>query len=178
MKEAVLVDGQGQGEHVLSLVNTPQGLLAEGLAETGLDAVLGRAWGPWTAEILGELGLRVDRERMQPVMAQMRRLFPARQDAAILLHDRGADADEAVAYLRRWLLIEDGRARHMVRFLLDPLWRAYVTTYIEGARLVSAWLAGDRADGARADGPEGKPGAGVTERFGRLLREPLLPPTR
>jgi hypothetical protein len=53
----------------------------------------------------------------------------------------------------------------MVRFLTDPLWRAYTVTYIEGARLVSDWLA------ARPSG------VSVGERYGTLLREPMLPAT-
>jgi hypothetical protein len=55
------------------------------------------------------------------------------------------------------------RAWQMLRFLAEPLWRAYTTTYIEGSRLVHAWLtAGDGA-------------SGTTGRYRRLLREPILP---
>jgi len=51
----------------------------------------------------------------------------------------------------------------MLRFLSSPLWRAYTSTYVEGYRLLRGWL-DDRP--ARA---------GVAERFGRLLDEPLIP---
>ena len=80
-----------------------------------------------------------------------------------MLHDQGRDADEVAAFLRRWLLIDDTRARQALRFLSSPLWRAYTSTYVEGYRLLSAWL-DDRPDGV-----------GRTERFGRLLDEPLIP---
>ncbi|WP_329520740.1 DUF885 domain-containing protein [Spirillospora sp. NBC_01491] len=164
-KEAGLVRAGGHGEQVISLVNTPQCLMAEGTAELALTAVMGEGWGPWTAGILTGIGARMDgglAERLLPLTA---RLLAARQDAAILLHDRGTDPDVVVAYLQRWMLVSEERARHMVRFLTDPLWRAYTVTYIEGARLVGAWLAARPA------------GQSVTERYRRLLDEPLLPAT-
>jgi hypothetical protein len=51
----------------------------------------------------------------------------------------------------------------MLRFLCSPLWRAYTSTYVEGYRLLRAWLDG------RA------PGVSLPERFRRLLDEPLIP---
>jgi hypothetical protein len=163
LEEAFLVRGRGHGEHCIALVNTPQCLVSEGLGERALDAVLGAGWGEWTAEILAEQGVRLEGELTERLHAQITRLLPARQDAALLLHDRGADVDEVTGYLQHWLLLPRDRAEHMVRFLTDPLWRAYTVTYIEGARLVGEWLA------AR---PAAEP---VADRFGRLLREPKLP---
>jgi len=43
------------------------------------------------------------------------------------------------------------------------LWRAYTSTYVEGYRLLRGWL---------DDRPAG---VGLTERFARLLDEPLIP---
>ena len=163
VKEAELVRGRGHGEQVIALVNTPQCLLAEGTAELALDAVLGPGWGRWTADLLAGQDVRADGELTEPLLMLLRQLLPARQDAAILLHDRGADAEEVVDYLRRWLLLPDDRARHLVRFMTDPLWRAYSVTYIEGARLVGGWLAARPA------------GQSVADRYRTLLREQLLP---
>ena len=81
----------------------------------------------------------------------------------MLLHDRGADADDVVEHLQRWSLVNAERARQQLRFLTHPLWRAYTTTYVEGFDLLSAWLAGR---------PDGLP---VADRFVRLLDEPLTP---
>jgi hypothetical protein len=92
-----------------------------------------------------------------------RGLDRVRQDAALLLHDRGADQDTVVAYLQRWMLMPERRARQSLRFLSHPLWRAYTSTYVEGLRLLSSWL------DAR---PAGQP---VGERYVRLLDEPLTP---
>jgi hypothetical protein len=162
-KEAGLVNGRGHTEHAIALVNTPQCLVAEGTAEHGATALLGDGWGGWTAELLAEHDVYSDGELVERMVNLVRQLMPARQDAAILLHDRGADADEVVRYLERWLLLPADRAEHMVRFLLDPVWRAYSVTYVEGARLVGEWLA------AR---PPEQP---IIDRYRVLLDEPLLP---
>ena len=162
-KEERLVVGLGHGEQTLFLVNTPQCLIAEGLADLALHAAVGPGWGRWAQEIYADLGLRFDGERAEALSEARAQLAGVRQDAALMLHDEGRDADEVVAFLRRWLLVDDRRARQALRFLSSPLWRAYTSTYVEGYRLLRAWLE------ARPDG------VGRTERFGRLLDEPLIP---
>jgi hypothetical protein len=163
VKEAGLVRGLGQDEHLISLVNTPQCLVTEGAGELALKAVMASGWGAWTADILAAEGVRIDGGLTERLLRHIRVLLPARQDAAIMLHDRGADVDEVVAYLQRWLLLTRDRAEHMVRFLTDPLWRAYTVTYIEGARLVEEWL------DARP------PAESAADRYRTLLREARLP---
>ncbi len=162
-KEAGLVLRGGQDEHTIFLVNTPQCLMAEGMADLGLTAVVGPGWGPWTAGILADLRLRMDGELAERIEAAMSRLLPVRQDAALLLHDQGRSPDEVVDYLCRWLLISEPRARQMLRFLAHPLWRAYTSTYVEGYRLLRSWL---------SDGPGPGP---EWVRYRRLLDEPLVP---
>ncbi|TFV60923.1 DUF885 domain-containing protein [Mycobacterium sp. PS03-16] len=162
-KEAGLVAGKGQAEQTIFLVNTPQCLMAEGLADLALYAVVGPSWGDWAAEIYADLGLRFDGARAEAVSAATAALADVRQDAALMLHDEHRDVDDVVAFLKRWLLVNDERARQMLRFLSSPLWRAYTSTYVEGYRLLRGWL---------DDRPAG---VGLTERFGRLLDEPLIP---
>jgi hypothetical protein len=162
-KEAGLVAGLGQGEQTIFLVNTPQCLMAEGLADLALHAAVGPNWGTWAAEIYADLGLRFDGERAEALSEAAAALADVRQDAALMLHDEHRDVDDVVAYLQRWLLVDDTRARQMLKFLSSPLWRAYTSTYVEGYRLLRAWL---------DDRPAG---VGLTERFGRLLDEPLIP---
>lgn len=79
-----------------------------------------------------------------------------------MLHDQHADVDVVAGFLERWLLAPPERARQMLRFLTSPLWRAYISTYVEGYRLLEEWL-------------EQVPAQGRLERFGRLLDEPLTP---
>ena len=162
-KEAGLVAGKGQAEQTIFLVNTPQCLMAEGLADLALHAAIGPGWGQWATEIYADLGLRFDGPRAEAVSEASAALADVRQDAALMLHDEHRDVDDVVAFLKRWLLVNDERARQMLRFLSSPLWRAYTSTYVEGYRLLRGWLE------ARPDE------VSLTQRFGRLLDEPLIP---
>ncbi|WP_327110062.1 DUF885 domain-containing protein [Nocardia sp. NBC_01730] len=161
-KEAGLV-ADGQAEQTLFLVNTPQCLMAEGLADLALRSIVGPGWGVWAQEIYADLGLRFDGERAERLSNASAELLGVRQDAALLLHDRRRTHDEVAEFLQTWSLVTPDRARQSLRFLSSPLWRAYISTYVEGYRLLGGWL--DRAVDAddRAD------------RFRRLLDEPLTP---
>ncbi|WP_396926176.1 DUF885 domain-containing protein [Mycolicibacterium sp.] len=162
-KEAGLVAGQDQQEQTIFLVNTPQCLMAEGLADLALHAAVGPGWGSWASEIYADLGLRFDGARAEALSEASAALADVRQDAALMLHDEHRDVDDVVAFLQRWLLVDDTRARQMLRFLSSPLWRAYTSTYVEGYRLLRGWLDDRPAE------------VGLIERFGRLLDEPLIP---
>jgi hypothetical protein len=49
------------------------------------------------------------------------------------------------------------RAEKAVEFLTSPVWRAYISCYVEGLPLCRSWVGGD------------------TGRFGRLLAEQFIP---
>jgi hypothetical protein len=158
-KERLLVEGEMRDEHRIFLVNTPDCLMAEGLADLGVRVAVGRAWGAWASGIYADLGIPFDGELTEAVGRAGAALNNVRQDAAILLHDRGASADDAVAHLVKWGLVSEDRARKSLAFLTDPLWRAYTSTYVEGYVLLGRWLdLGDQG-----------------EQFRRLLDEPLTP---
>jgi hypothetical protein len=162
-KEAGLVERDGQSEQTIFLVNTPQCLMAEGLADLALHAAIGPEWAAWASEIYADLGLRFDGERAQAISEASATLADVRQDAALMLHDEHRDVDDVAAFLQRWLLTTEARARQSLRFLSSPLWRAYTSTYVEGYRLLRGWLDARPAE------------VTLTERFGRLLDEPLIP---
>lgn len=162
-KEAGLVTRDQHREHTIFLVNTPECLMAEGLADLGIKVTVGAGWGAWTATILRDLGLSVDAELAQRVAEAAAPLNEVRQDAAILLHDRGRGQEEVLDYLQRWSLVPRERAQQSLRFLTHPLWRAYTSTYVEGHRLLSDWL------------EAGLAGESISSRFQRLLDEPLTP---
>jgi hypothetical protein len=161
-KEAGLVSA-GHDEQTLFLVNTPQCLMAEGLADLALGSIVGPGWGKWAQEIYADLGLRFDGERAELLSMASAKLLGVRQDAALLLHDRHRDADEVAEFLQRWNLATPERARQSLRFLSSRLWRAYISTYVEGYRLLGDWLDRTTTGDDRAD------------RFRRLLDEPLTP---
>ena len=155
-KERLLVEGGMRDEHRIFLVNTPECLMAEGLADLGVRVAVGQSWGAWAGGVYADLGIGFDGELAESVGRAAAALNSVRQDAAILLHDRGASEDDAVAHLVKWGLVAEDRARKSLAFMTDPLWRAYTSTYVEGYRLLGRWL---DAGGS----------------FQRLLDEPLTP---
>ena len=156
-KEELLAD---RAEMHVFLVNTPECLMAEGLADLGLLAVgLEPGWGALAQEVYADLGIRYDGDRAEALTAARAQLGSLGQDAALLIHDAGASEDDVVAYLQRWGLETPDRARKSLEFLTDPLWRAYVSTYVEGERLLRAWLGSED----------------VPARYVRLLDEALTP---
>jgi len=162
-KEKLLVNEGGQAEQSIFLVNTPQCLMAEGLGDLALTSVIGPGWATWAQDVLEGIGPRFDPELAQALEVAARPLNSVRQNAAIMLHDKHVDAQQVATYLQRWSLSDEQRSRQMVRFLADPLWRAYTSTYVEGERLLRPWLE------AR------EPGQTALQRFQRLLDEPLTP---
>src|SRR3712207_8264968 len=103
--------------------------MAEGLADLGVQASIGTGWGPWAAEVLGDLALHFDGHLAERVAAAAAPLNRVRQDAAVLLHDPGAGADAVAAYIQRRPLVSADRARQQLRFLTHTLRRASTTSY-------------------------------------------------
>ncbi|WP_145982704.1 MULTISPECIES: DUF885 domain-containing protein [unclassified Pseudonocardia] len=149
-------------ELALRLVRSPQGLIAEGAAEAAAGVVPGPGWGAVAARALAGAGVRIDGDLAERVESELDLLGRVRQDAALLRHVDGADPDEVTAYLARWLLVPEARARRILAFLDHPQWRGYPVTYAEGAPLVRSWLARH----------PGGPVAGLRA----LLDTPVLPP--
>lgn len=157
LKEIGLVRRGDQAEETIFLVGTPQCLLAEGLADLGVEALLGRRYEPVVAEHLRPLGIRYDTDAVAAVAEAGEGLGWVRGNAALMLHEERADPEAVVDYVQTWGLQPRARAAKTVEFLLDPTWRAYMTCYVEGLPLCRDFVAGDPA------------------RFRRLLTEQLLP---
>jgi hypothetical protein len=156
-KEVGLVRRRNHVEETIFLVGTPQCLLAEGLADLGLEVVVGERPEPVVAEHLRPLGIPYDAEVAARVSQAGKALNGVRGNAALMLHEDGAGVDTVVDYLSRWSLLPRKRAEKSVEFLTDPTWRAYMTCYVEGLPLCRNYVAGDPT------------------RFERLITEPLLP---
>jgi hypothetical protein len=156
-KEAGLVRRRRWLEETISPVGTPQCTMSEGLADLGLEVLVGRRSEDFSASHLQPLGIRYDAEVAAAVNQGTEDLAWVRSNAAILLHDQGMPADDVVAYLERWSLLPHERAVKAVSFLTDPTWRAYSHCYTEGLRLCRAFVDGDPT------------------RFHRLVTDQLLP---
>ncbi|HEY2562355.1 MAG TPA: hypothetical protein VGI44_01515 [Acidimicrobiales bacterium] len=156
-KEVGLVRRRRWLEESIFLVGTPQCLLAEGLADLGLEVVMGRHPEATVAEHMHALGIRYDTEVVGAVSTAGEALGGVRQNAAFRLHEDGADPDVVIDEVARWGLLPRDRAAKSVEFLVHPTWRAYLTCYVEGLPLCRHFVGGDPA------------------RFDRLLAEQLTP---
>jgi hypothetical protein len=156
-KEVGLVRRRQWWEESIFLVGTPQCLLAEGLADLGLEVVMGRHPEAEVAAHLAPLGIRYDAEVVAAVADAGEALGAVRQNAAFRLHEDGADPEVVIDEVARWGLLSRDRAAKAVEFLTHPTWRAYLTCYVEGLPLCRTFVGGDPA------------------RFERLLTEQLTP---
>ena len=156
-KEVGLVRQRGHLEEAIFLVGTPQCLLAEGLADVALEALLGEGFESVLAPHFASLGLRYDADEAAAVRGALASVSKARGNLALMLHDEGRPHDEVRDWAERWLLLPRVRAEKQLAFISDPTWRAYIFCYTEGVELCRAFVAGDPA------------------RFERLLTEQLVP---
>jgi hypothetical protein len=156
-KEVGLVRRRHWLEESIFLVGTPQCLIAEGLADLGLETVLGPRPESAVAAHLRPLGIRYDAEVVAAVAEAGEVLGAVRGNAAWRLSVDGADPEVVVDEMARWALLPPARAAKAVEFLLHPTWRAYISCYVEGLPLCRRFVAGDPT------------------RFARLLTEQLTP---
>jgi hypothetical protein len=171
-KETSLVDGASRLEASILLINTPECLISEGLADLGVDfAVPPAEEVEVLVELYGRSGLpiaadptaaRDAAERTATMREPRRRLGEVRGNAALLRHADGASHEETLAYLRRVGRLAPHIAEKRLEFIEHPLWRTYVFVYHEGEALLRRWL-------------EAVPETDRAARFGRLLREQLSP---
>jgi hypothetical protein len=173
LKEQTLVEGLGRLEASILLINTPECLLSEGLANLGRDlaappgeraGLLVELAGPAGVPLAADaIALREAAERQASIADQRAILDEARLNAAFMLHEDGAGRDEVLDYLVEVGRLAPETAAKRLEFLEHPLWRTYVFVYAEGEALLRRWL-------------DVVPDDVQVERFGRLLREPLTPP--
>jgi hypothetical protein len=144
LKEQLLIREQGKIEEAIQLVPTPQAVLSEGIAETGGELILDDAAKEEAYAILRrhEITL-VDPELSERISDVTERLRTVGLDAALMIHEEGASEEEAQAYIERWNISTPEQAKHSVRFVTDPTWRAYVITYSAGRDLCRAYTKGD-----------------------------------
>ena len=170
-KEADLVDEQGRLESSVMLLNAPECLISEGLADLGRRFASPPAE---RAELLLEiyeraaLPIAADPAASRAAAAQTLALADHRDtlgsilgNAAILRYAAGRSDDEVLAYLREVGRYTPALAAKRLEFIEDPLARTYVFAYADGEALLRRWV-----DAV----PEGE----RTARFGRLLHEQLI----
>jgi len=175
IKEQRLYRELGYGEHAIQLINTPECVISEGIATLAQSILFTpQEAAAWRRDHLYRpAGIDVDPARELQVMEAQRALTSVAGNAAILLHEEGEEKDDVVAYVMRYGLETEERARHRLSFIADPLWRAYIFTYHVGYDLLGAWL--DQDDEAGPPATAAAAQARRQERFAHLLAGQVTP---
>ena len=146
LKEQLLTRDRGAIEESIQLVPTPQAVLSEGIAETGLDLVLDDAAREQAYAVVRRHGIELsDPELAVRIQEAGKPLGTVGLNAALFIHEDGMSHEDAVAYIARWSLRPLEQARRSVDFATDPTWRAYSITYTAGEELCGAYVGGDPA---------------------------------
>ena len=143
VKEQLLVRDRGWLEETIVLVPTPQSIVCEGIAETGLDLVLDDELTTELEQVLEEQGMTTDLAHALEVERARAPLRRVGVDAALILHEQGGSVEDAIEHVRRWTLRTEDEARHAVSFVTDPTWRAYVICYSAGLQLCGQYVGDD-----------------------------------
>ena len=139
------------------MVGTPSSLISEGIAQLASEMLLGDEREGVTAAHVEGAGVRYDPDLSRAARQAQRPLARVAGNVALLIHTRGASEEEAREYSMQWGLTSPKRADQSIRFVTDPVWGSYVTTYTDGYEACRRWVDGD------------------PPRFKRLLTEQLTP---
>jgi hypothetical protein len=141
-KERTLVREAGLGEATLRTLNTPELLIAEGLASVGREVVMSDLeLGDELRRIARDAGLDTGLAALgAPVATAVLELNGAFANAALLLHAEGVPPPDVRDYLVETTVQGPEMIDHAMRALADPIGRTYEFAYSEGTRLVRAWL--------------------------------------
>jgi hypothetical protein len=159
VKEQTLIDA-GVGEATLRTMNTPESMVAEGLADIGREVVMSdRELEEEVACIGGDA--RIDGDWATAVVVHLaeRQLASIQINAALMLHQDARPIAEVRAWVQEMSPREPERLDHLFRAFADPVLSTYPFTYVQGARLIRSWLEV----------------TGQTSGFARLLSEQLSP---
>ena len=162
MKEAKLIRQKGYQEHLVTLINSPWCVIAEGIATNALDTLLTEQeledW--YREEILSRAGMtHVDAKQIMEISRAERRVRNLWGNVAFMLHDQKKNMDEVVSYLQQYELSTEEEANRAIRFMSGPLDRSYIFTYTAGYDLLEELFSI----------------AGRDKYFARLLEEPVTP---
>jgi hypothetical protein len=163
-KEAKLIRQMNYREHVVTLINSPSCVVAEGIATTALNTLLTEEeledW--YREEILPRAGMApIDAARITEVSRAMEkmRMSGLMGNAAFMLHDQNKSAAEISSYLQTYGLRTEKEAEKAIKFIANPLYRSYTFTYHVGYELLEKLF-------TRVD---------RHTYFARLLQEPVTP---
>ena len=139
-KDALLTRERERVETSITIISAPEALVSEGIATNALGQALGDRPYDAVAEVLGNL-VTFDPDEVHEITLADVALEDVPTNAAFLLHEDDAPANEVEAYLREWALSSHEKATRAIAFFTDPASRVYVSTYSDGRRLCEAFIA-------------------------------------
>src|SRR5215217_4768769 len=162
MKDARLIRQEGYHEHLLTLINSPWSVIAEGIATSGLQSLLTdqelEDW--YREEILPRADMtHVDAKQVMEITRAEQKIRNLWGNAAFMLHDQKKSPGDIVSYLQKYELSTEKEANRAIQFMSGPLDRSYIFTYTAGYDLLEELF-------SIADGDQ---------YFARLLEEPVTP---
>jgi hypothetical protein len=123
-KEQELYINKKQLESSVLLVNTPDCTMTEGLADTAGKFILGET--------------NAVNDRIQQLITKLREAVNV--NVALMIHDKGIDLESTKKYYQEMAGVRKDEVDKHMSFILDPLWRGYIFSYYEGAKLIEeAW---------------------------------------
>ena len=159
--EQHLVNARGWRELSVYPLYSPQSLIAEGTANVGLSILFSEEEQlALVRDVLAPLA-GIDGKDVPEYLAVQRAMKPldyVRGEAARMVFDEGRGDEEALAFLRKYSVLDADRARKALDFA--KTYRSYVFNYTVGEDLVRAHV---------GEGPD------RAARFFALLRSPATP---
>ncbi len=162
IKEQRLYHQQGYAEACVQLINAPECVISEGIADLAWEMIFTeQELKTWLRDELYPLAgidpTLVTRDRA--IGHARRKLRTVSGNAAFMLHRDGANEESVVNYIRRYRASTEKQARQTFKVISSPLFRSYIFNYYYGRELLGHYVeAGDRV-----------------VRFQTLLEQPLTP---
>jgi hypothetical protein len=162
MKEAKLIRQKDYQEHLLTLINSPSSVIAEGIATSALETVLTdqelEDW--YREEMLPRADMtHLDAKQIMEITRAERKMRDLWGNAAFMLHDQKKSTGEVISYLQKYEMSTEEEANRAIRFMSGPLDRSYIFTYTVGYDLLEELFSIADRD----------------KYFARLLEEPVTP---
>jgi len=162
IKEAKLVKQMNYREHLVTLVNAPSCVIAEGIATSALETVLTdqELEDLYREEILPRAGMaHVDVKTIMEINRAERKVRNLWGNAAFMLHDQKKSTGEIISYLQKYEMSKEKEAERAIQFMSGPLDHSYIFTYTAGYDLLEELFSIADRD----------------KYFARLLEEPVTP---
>jgi hypothetical protein len=140
--ENVCKGALGREELSVFVYPSPQALIAEGIAECAIEALLGADAELIAAECLRPAGIAYDHVTGAAVREAEALLLPVASNVALMLDD-GATSAEGHEYAQTWLLDDSEHIDRAITHLEARAWRPYESCYPVGRELCRSYTAAD-----------------------------------